>query len=369
MSHLNEKNHTIQCVQCAASLTYDPGSTSLACQYCGAENEIIVESTGDHLIEQSFHDFEKEIIDNTIESQMIQCNHCAAQFEIKETEGSGECAFCCTPYVVNQVKSSKVHKPTSVLPFLIDQHAARGYFKEWIHSLWWAPSAIKELGKHLRRLQGIYYPYWTYDCETGTHYNGERGDYYYVTRTRQVRGEDGNYKSEQYQERRTRWTPAIGHVFNSFDDILVPAHNSLDRKTLNELEPWAMDQLQPYSSQFIQGFTLLNYEVSMRDGFHQFAKPQIETAVDSTIRQDIGGDEQRIYSMDLDFSHQTFKHILLPVWVSSYRFKGKVYHITINASTGEVQGERPYSWIKISLAVICAIIVIVGVILLVKFYA
>ncbi|MBV9774716.1 MAG: hypothetical protein JO040_12240, partial [Gemmatimonadetes bacterium] len=79
---------------------------------------------------------------------------------------------------------------------------------------------------------------------------------------------------------------------------------------------------------------------------------------------DIGGDEQRIHSTDTRYDDVTFKHILLPVWISAYRYREKVYRRLVNARTGEVQGERPWSWIKIALLVLfVAALVIVGVVL------
>ena len=55
-------------------------------------------------------------------------------------------------------------------------------------------------------------------------------------------------------------------------------------------------------------------------------------------------------TMHTEFGTITFKHILLPVWISAYRFKNQPYRFLVNARTGEVQGERPWSWIKIALA-------------------
>jgi len=66
------------------------------------------------------------------------------------------------------------------------------------------------------------------------------------------------------------------------------------------------------------------------------------------VCRDIGGDHQRIHSLKTEFDKTTFKHILLPIWISSYRYHGKVYRFLVNGRTGEVQGERPMSWIKIA---------------------
>ena len=70
------------------------------------------------------------------------------------------------------------------------------------------------------------------------------------------------------------------------------------------------------------------------------------------------GDVQRVGQVDTEFSAETFKHILLPVWMAAYRYGGKSYRFLVNGQTGEVQGERPWSVWKIAFAV--ALLVIVG---------
>src|SRR5699024_8521908 len=82
----------------------------------------------------------------------------------------------------------------------------------------------------------------------------------------------------------------------------------------------------------------------------------MEGVLSDEVRADIGGDEQRITSMRSRFSDITFKHVLLPVWLASYRFRDRVFQVAINGRTGEVSGERPYSAIKIAIAVVLAVI-------------
>ena len=47
------------------------------------------------------------------------------------------------------------------------------------------------------------------------------------------------------------------------------------------------------------------------------------------------------------FGQEKFKHILLPIWIASYRYNDKVFRFLINGQNGQVQGEAPYSWVKI----------------------
>ena len=60
--------------------------------------------------------------------------------------------------------------------------------------------------------------------------------------------------------------------------------------------------------------------------------------------------------LSLGKGHCRFKHILLPIWLASYRYQDKVYRFLVNGQSGEVQGERPWSVWKITFAVLCGLI-------------
>ena len=87
----------------------------------------------------------------------------------------------------------------------------------------------------------------------------------------------------------------------------------------------------------------------------------MEETLRRDIRFDIGGDEQRIDSMNARYSDITFKHVLLPVWLASYRWNNKPFRVVVNGRTGQVSGERPYSAWKIAFAVLIGVIVIAGI--------
>jgi hypothetical protein len=60
----------------------------------------------------------------------------------------------------------------------------------------------------------------------------------------------------------------------------------------------------------------------------------------------------------MKLAEETFKHILLPVYVSSYRYNGKEYNFFVNGETGALSGKRPYSFWKIFFAILAGLIVI-----------
>ena len=94
----------------------------------------------------------------------------------------------------------------------------------------------------------------------------------------------------------------------------------------------------------------------IEDGFAE-ARQIMDRVIERDVRFDIGGDKQQITSMSVRVSDETFKHILLPVWMAAYKYRGDTYRFIVNGRTGSVQGERPYSAWKIALAVVAGLVV------------
>ncbi|MBU2709849.1 hypothetical protein [Zooshikella harenae] len=208
-------------------------------------------------------------------------------------------------------------------------------------------------------IAAVYIPYWTYDAETVTNYKGQRGKYYYTTSRHTRTNSDGKRETYTKRHQHTRWHPASGKIANSFDDVLVLASNSLPRKIADELEPWDLENLVPYQEEYLLGVKAQSYQYDLKEGF-KWAKMKIKEELRTKIEEDMGGDTQRIVYINTEYSNIYFKHLLLPIWLSSYRYKDKVYRFLINARTGEVQGERPYSKVKIVLLQILGGVCVTG---------
>ncbi len=354
------------CKRCGADLKFEPGTSFLKCPYCGAKHRIVRSSSikrhqsRSHLAELSYKAYlDKAALENLQEIRTVKCGACGAETTLDPNLTSAECPFCGTSVVVTLTSKKRI-KPAALLPFRITLKEARELFREWIKGLWFAPNSLKKHSRLESGIKGIYLPHWTYDCKTDTSYTGERGEHYYVTET-YTELEDGKSVTKTREVQKTRWYPARGRVRNIFDDVLVAASNSLERKYVQELEPWDLYALKPYDDRYLSGFLSESYSVSLKQGF-ELAKNIMAGEIDRAIHRDIGGDEQRIYTKNSTYSNVSFKHILLPVWTSAYRYKGKIYRFLINARTGEVQGERPWSWFKIGFAILAAVTVI-GIIL------
>ena len=357
------KKHTFECESCGASLTFSPGAATLECEYCGHQQAI--PSADEAGIEREVveYDFAEGLAkarrvktsDLVQGGKEVQCNGCGAHTVMAEQ--SGNCPYCDTPMVAAvEDDAATMILPESVLPFKLDDRKARDEFHSWINGLWFAPNDLKSRAS-AGRIDGVYMPYWTYDSNTTTRYRGERGEHYYETES--YTDSEGNRQTRQV--RKTRWYSASGTVRNTFDDVLVYASKALPRPLVRKLEPWDLGDLKPYDPGYLSGFVAEKYSVDLEAGF-KIAEDRMEPTIRTTIRSDIGGDEQRIQWMNIQHADVTWKHFLLPLWISSFRYDEKVYRFMVNARTGEVAGERPYSVIKIVLFVLFIVAVVGGII-------
>lgn len=354
-----ETGSFIKCRDCGSNLKYLPGTPFLNCEYCGARNEIGQQAEVE-ITENDFEAFLNEQVhaEDKHEVSTVKCDNCGASTTLQPNITSSACPYCDTPLVIKNATTSTIIKPAYLLPFKVDRKAATQDFVNWVGSLWFAPNKLKQYAQSsAEKLNGIYMPYWTYDSETSTQYTGMRGVHYYETETYT----DSQGKTQTREVQRTAWYPASGTVLNTFDDVLIVSSTSLPENLANELEPWDLGSLAAYNDQYLSGFITESYQVDLKTGFEK-AKRRMEPAIRSTVSSDIGGDVQQITSMDVEYNNITFKHILLPVWLSAYRYNDKIYRFMINARTGEVQGERPYSAAKIAALVLFIIAMVVVVV-------
>ncbi len=342
------------CGQCGAQLSYSPGTTALKCPYCGHSQ--LISPPSEEVKELPFDRFIGQYAGLIAESDpAVHCNSCGAEFRLGGTASAGSCPFCGSNVVV-PVKAEEIIPPGAVLPFVLDTRRAKEAFAKWIGSRFWAPNDLKKYALAEGGMRGIYVPYWTYDSQTTTHYTGQRGEYYYVTESYT----DSNGNRQTRSVRKTRWYPAAGTVYVGFDDVQVLASTHLPHQFAQKLE-YQLGSLRSYESQYLSGFQALRYDVPLDKGFLT-AQTLMQPRIDMAIRADIGGDTQMITTKDTDYDQVTFKHVLLPVYAGSYRYRKRSWSFLVNGQTGQIQGESPISPWKVALAVLLALIVVGGIV-------
>ena len=204
-------------------------------------------------------------------------------------------------------------------------------------------------------VRSIYIPYWTFDAHARCPWEAEAGHYYYVN----VEGRDSQGRAIIRKERRIRWEPAAGVVEHVFDDEPVPGTTGLPLELLRQVEPFPTPALVPYDTAFLSGHVVEHYQVVLTEASTQ-SQQQMHQVLEQLCARQVPGDTYQNLVIHPAFSGQTFKHILVPIWLLTYVFGAKSFQVLVNGSTGRIAGKYPLSGWKIF-----AVVVIVMSILLI----
>jgi LSD1 subclass zinc finger protein len=355
---------TFPCASCGAGLEFSPGASAMKCSYCGQETKL--ENRVEPVEELDFYDYFARASEQgeSVEMQTVKCTSCSAVSTVDQNISMDKCPFCGSQLTA-QARACRLIKPGAVLPFKVTRNKAAEEFRSWLSGLWFAPGGLKNYASNSGGIKGMYIPCWTYDSRVTTQYDGQRGEDYYETEYYEEEDSRGTAVTRSRRVTHTRWHQTGGTVENRFDDVLVLAGKSLPAGIIASLEPWDLKNLVPYSDHYMSGFQAEVYQLDLGEGFEK-AKGIMDGAVRRSIERDIGGDRQQISAARSQYDDITFKHVLLPVWISAYRYRDRTFRFIVNARTGQVQGERPWSHAKISLAVCAVIIVLYAIALIVK---
>ncbi len=340
------------CASCGAQAEWNPGKKALVCPYCGmvAPAELN-EATGEILeidLVQALRELPDEQRGWRVAKRSVRCRSCRA-ISVFDPERVGQkCEFCGSPELVDYEEIRAPLRPHSILPFGIAEGEIRERVHAWYASKWLAPGTFKRKAL-LDTVRGVYLPYWTFDAQAFCRWSAEAGYYYYTTET----VKDARGRSRTAQVRHTRWRPTRGSIEHFFDDEPVPGTQGVDRALLKEIEPFPKQGLVPYDTAYLSGFIVEHYQVVLVEAA-QAARQSMEAQLYQLCASEVPGDTQRDLQIEPDFSAQTFKHLLVPVWLLTYVYRRKPYQLVVNGYTGKMAGRYPKSAWKIFLLVAAA---------------
>lgn len=349
------------CPACGAAAEWDPSTRSLRCPYCGTvaatETDPETGAVREIPLAQALRDLPDEARGWQTERRSVRCRSCNAVSVFDPGQVGQRCSFCGSPELVDYEEIRSPIRPQSLLPFVVDRAAVADAVKTWWKRRWFAPNALKRRAR-IDEIAGIYLPYWTFDARTHARWTADSGTYYYTTRT--VRGSDGRMRTERV--RHTKWRPAAGELSHFFDDELVAGSRGVRPELLRGVEPFPTRDLVPYDTKFLSGFVVEHYQVVLLDAAQQ-ARQSMERQLRDLCAGQIPGDTYRNLRIDAAWEGETFKHVLMPVWLLTYDFGPKSFQLVVSGATGRVAGEYPKSAWKIA-GLVLGIAAVVAVVFL-----
>ncbi len=351
------------CPECGGKAEWDPGKAELVCPYCGTRfpregPPPLPGSIVEHDLDQAIADLGDKAVTVDTATRRVQCTNCHAVLVRSADTVAQHCDFCGSPELLDYTDIQSPIKPESLLPAVVSQETAYHALKDFLGKQWFAPNDLKRRNL-VDRINKVYLPYWTFDAAAECPWTAESGTYYYVT----VQDRDSEGRTVTRQERRTKWRPASGHVSTWFDDIVISGSRGLDTGLLQKLEPFPTKDLIPYETRYVSGWQVEHYQVPLMDAA-RMGFGAMEGMLREMCGREVPGDTYRNLQIAPEFSDKTFKHILVPIWLLAYQYRGRLWQGAVNAVTGTTYARFPLSPWKIAFVILVIIVIIIIAILL-----
>jgi hypothetical protein len=258
--------------------------------------------------------------------------------------------------------------PEGYVPMTLEQNRVFVAFNDWLRGLRFAPGRLKKTAM-LDEAQPMYVPVWLASGTAHASYRGQRG----TDRKEQEESTDAAGNTQLREVSRTDWEPVSGYVQHPFEDVVVcgwsgvpDAHAHVLKPRGGAVKPWTGGTGGSGGSggtaSDLGSHTAQPCEVDARAAFGK-AQATVEGTVRGLVERDIGGNHQRIESLQTYHGGVSLRQVLVPVYRGKYRFRNKDYWVTVNGATGEAAGDYPVSKTKVLMTVLLGIAAVAAIVL------
>ncbi len=342
------------CPNCGASVAYDVTARGVACEYCGYTRTEVGLPVGRAAPEQEFN------LDTWNEAEKgwgiirkeLFCSQCGAVISIPDVAITSTCPFCASNQVNIRTSTQAVLRPKFLMPFQINPEKSRNLSKSWLGKGWYHP---KELSTQafIDRIVGIYLPFWTFDSIINASWRAEVG---YERQNKYFDSHRGEWKTRVEID----WRWESNRTELSIDDLTIIGSSHANKKILVKLLPFDMNNLANYDTDYLAGWQAHSFDIGLPDAWNE-AKNIMRASAKEACYAQIKSPRVRNFSMVADFSEEKWRYVLLPVYMSSYRYMEKIYQMMVNGISGKVSGHKPVDWPKVWLVI--AILFIPGLLI------
>lgn len=305
------------CTQCGGTLAFTPESNALACEYCGQRQWLgDVQNDGALLTEQNLIAALATAKGHSkpTATRAIHCQGCGASFILAPQTLAANCAYCGSAYVAEQIETRELIAPEGVVPFARDRDQALRALLEWFRA-----AKLSLRGKPVPP-RGVYVPTWTFDL------TGE------ITWT-------------CLQEQNEVWLPTSGARVVYENDLLVAASHTLSAPLIAEIDAFPLDTLAPYDPRYLVDWAAETYTIAVSDA-SLVARTRVIQREKKAIANTLIAPYRDLRVSAMRLVVESYKLILVPLWIAHYRMEQKQYTIVINGRTGTVRAEKPARGIR-----------------------
>ena len=334
-----------KCPNCGGVMEFNPATGKMRCPFCESEFDINTdENTTVNGMEADFLSAEfKENCDWGTATRTILCKSCGGETVYDANTLSTVCPYCGSNQVLET--QSNTIAPFGVCTFKVEKKTASDKFGGWIKKKLFCPSKAKKSCKP-EAFNGIYIPIWTFDADTVTDFTARYG----------IEKTYTDSKGETYKK--TDWYPTSGTHREFIDDHPVIATERYDASLLKALLPFDTANNLSYNPEYLAGFAAEKYSIGLNDGW-EHAKAGIadilKNNITKRIKKENDADDVDSLKMNTLYNNIKYKYLLAPVWLSSFKYKDKIYNFMVNGETGKVSGKSPVSALRVAIAILIAL--------------
>ena len=186
--------------------------------------------------------------------ETYSCSNCGATTSFDPGTRTLRCPFCGTEMAVRaSAAASVLDVDQFVLPFKMMKDDAAQSIRHWLGSSIWSPGDLKSRSA-IEHGQGIYVPFWRFDADASSIWEGEvsRTHTRQVERTRQ--NSEGRTERYMATESYKTWHPRSG-THQGSHRTWVPASTGLTQADGDNLMPFPEEAMMTYSPDLLVGFS------------------------------------------------------------------------------------------------------------------
>jgi len=229
---------------------------------------------------------------------------------------SATCSYCGTPHVLDVKAARELLPPDAVIPFAFDRERAERLLSDW------ARKQRLPSGSRASVPRGIYLPVWTFDLN---------GEIPYRAQIRVREGDDTVVRviSDTY--------PVL------YNDVAVPASRKLEALLEAALPAYRLGDAAAYDPRFLADWPAAVYEITLSDASLEARARSVRR-----MQRQLGEYLRTIYdgyttltTSSAILSADSFKLVLVPAWITTYRVGPQLRQAFVDGQTGSVHGEEP----------------------------